>query len=261
MALWGDIIVFFIYLLTVILHEFAHAIAAKNLGYKINRIWLLPFGAGLSLKQNFYDHNDEIIISLAGPLFNFFLSFVFIAVWWIYPETYTLTQTFVMANLVTGIINLLPCYPLDGGRVLVATLCKKFSRTRALRVCFIFNYILAGGFLVLFLINVRFGLNPTLLLFPIFIILGTFENKYSGSYNLLNYPFKTTYNKNGKIDLNLFAVDEEIYLYKLLPLLKKNKYNIIYIIFKTKNIKILRQEQIEKILIKYELNLKINEIL
>ena len=149
-CLTGSAGAFFTYLFVVILHEFAHKIVASFFGYEMNKFFLMPYGAGISFKQNFLDEKDEIIIALAGPLFNFFLAFICIAVWWIFPSFYVLSEFFVWANLVTAFLNLLPAYPLDGGRILTSFLSSKINnREKALKFCFVFNYVFSGIFLVI----------------------------------------------------------------------------------------------------------------
>lgn len=252
---------FFIYLLVVVLHEFAHAMLANKLGYKINKIFLLPFGAQLSLEQNFMEPKDEVYIALAGPLCNFFLAFLCVAIWWIEPVIFNYTKEFVFANFINGMINLMPCYPLDGGRIFVAMLSKNFERKKALRICFLFNYAISLIFLIIFLINLKFAVNITFALMSVFIFFGTFENKLGGNYILNNIPFdEFCHNTKYKILVNIFAVRSDTEIFKIAKHLSQNKYNLIYIISPDENIKIIPQKLIKKILLKYPLKTKLNEI-
>ncbi|MDD2227503.1 MAG: site-2 protease family protein [Clostridia bacterium] len=252
---------FFVYLLAVILHELAHAFIAKRLGYKINKVFLLPFGAQLSLEQNFVDEKDEIYVALAGPLFNFILAFFCISLWWIEPEIFNYTKEFVFANFVNGLVNLLPCYPLDGGRIFVACLKRKIERKRALNICFIFNYLISAIFFILFLFYLKSGINLTFAIMAIFIFFGTFENKYGGSYNFLSFNLENEKNKFKKyISVKVFAVKSNIELYKIIKYTDKNKYNIIYVISQNEDIKIITQKTLKSLLLKYPLKTKLNEI-
>ncbi|MBR4407238.1 MAG: M50 family metallopeptidase, partial [Clostridia bacterium] len=178
--------VFFTYILVVILHEMAHFFVAKKLGYSMNKIFLLPYGAGISLNQNFVDEKDEILIASAGPLLNFFLAFLTISLWWLFPSVYIHTETFVLANIVTGLINLLPCYPLDGGRILSSFLSKKLNnRKKALKISSIFNFLIVFLFILIFLTDIFKYF--TFLLMAIFIFLGHFNGKLQGKYELTNF--------------------------------------------------------------------------
>ena len=72
----GETLAFFVYFIVVVLHEIAHAVVAQRLGYGLNKIYLLPFGAMLDINQNFVTREDEIKVALAGPSFNFILAFL-----------------------------------------------------------------------------------------------------------------------------------------------------------------------------------------
>ena len=251
---------FFVYLLVVILHEMAHSLVAKKLGYKIDKIFLLPFGAGLTLNQNFLEEKDEIAVALAGPLLNFFLAFICIALWWIQPTIFNYTQEFVFANFVTGVINLLPCYPLDGGRIFVSILSKKIDRKKSLKICFLFNYLITIIFLIIFLINITNNINFTFIIMAIFIFLGTLDTKFGGNYGLINIPFMSKNSQNKQVlAVNIIAIRSDIELYKIAKLIKKNKFNLIYLIFNN-NIKLINEIILEKLFLYYPLTTKINNI-
>lgn len=261
LILTGYVNLFLIYLAVVILHELAHAFVAKKLGYKINKFFLLPFGVQLSLEQNFIEEKDEIYVALAGPLFNIFLALLCIAVWWIEPVVFNYTKEFVLANFINGLINLMPCYPLDGGRIFVAQLSKYTERKKALNFCFIFNYVIAFLFVILFFVYLKNGINITFALMSMFIFFGTFENKLGGSYSLSNIPFcDFNFGHKTNIAINAFAIRSDTQIFKIAKHLNPNKYNIIYIISPDENVKIIPQKIIKKILLKYPLKTKLNEI-
>ncbi len=115
------------YAFAVLLHEFSHGKMANKLGYNTNEIKLSAFGAVLYGSFEQTSCGDEVKIALAGPICNLCLAVVTLACWWLYPECYVFTQPFYMANLCVFFVNLLPCYPLDGGRVLFALLNNKYG--------------------------------------------------------------------------------------------------------------------------------------
>ena len=252
--------VFFTYILVVILHEMAHFFVARKLGYSMNKIFLLPYGAGISLNQNFVDEKDEILIASAGPLLNFFLAFLTISLWWLFPSVYIHTETFVLANIVTGLINLLPCYPLDGGRILSSFLSKKLNnRKKALKISSIFNFLIVFLFILIFLTDIFKYF--TFLLMAIFIFLGHFDGKLQGKYELTNFPlFLSKQKKNGFGNVNIIGVKEDIEIYKIAKLIKKNKFNLVYIFFSNGKTKVLNEVQLEKIFISFPSNAKLNSL-
>lgn len=227
MAIMGNLCAFLIYVLVTILHEAGHALVAKKLGYSLNGVSLLPFGAGLSINQNFYNERDEIMVAIAGPVTNFIFIVVTISLWWIFPSLYVYTSLFVWANFITALINLLPCYPMDGGRILVGYLSINISRKKAINISNIFSYIFSFLFIIIFIITALDKINFTFGLMAIFIFLGTIEDKFRVSYE------PTKFKKKKISDVKNLAVDEEISLYKVYKSLSHNKYNIIYINFKS----------------------------
>ena len=69
-ALTGKILIFIIYTLSAVVHELGHSFAAAGLGYRLNKITLMPFGAVASGDIDGLKLKDEIKIALAGPLIN-----------------------------------------------------------------------------------------------------------------------------------------------------------------------------------------------
>lgn len=253
--------VFFTYLLVAILHEMAHAFVAKRLGYTLDKLWLMPYGAGLSFSQHFADEKDEILIASAGPILNFTLAFFTISLWWIFPSIFGATQLFVYANIITGALNLLPAYPLDGGRILSSFLTmKNQSRKKAKRICFAFNYAISGIFVMIFFSNIF--ANLTFLIFAIFVFWGTFDTKLAGNYTLKNFPFfEGTFSQNQQIAINQFAIHCNSEIYKLARFLKKSKLNLAYVIFDNNKIKILHQATIINLFSKYPATTKIKDVI
>ena len=91
-CLRGELFLFLTSCIVALQHECAHAFAAAKLGYKLNKIVLMPYGAvidgdlqGISLK-------DEIIVALYGPLCNLITAVFFVALWWFTPTMYAFTH-------------------------------------------------------------------------------------------------------------------------------------------------------------------------
>ncbi len=253
----GLLKIFLIYILVVIIHELAHAKVAQVLGYKLNKIYLLPFGAMLDINQKFFSPKDEIMVAIAGPVINFIIVILCLGLWWIFPETYCFTQTFVFCNIITGLINLLPCYPLDGGRILVAILSEKIKRKKALCFSYVFNYIFSILFLILFFINLKNEINISYALMAIFIFFGTINNKYSGNYSIFTFSNKT----NNIYEVKQLMVNGNVQLYKIFKFFNAKKFNIVYVKMKNGQIKMITENSIEKYLEYYPANIKIEEIL
>ena len=135
-----------IYFTTIVLHELAHAEVSVRLGYTLDRFVLMPYGA--ALKGNFEGvrPKDEILIAIAGPLFNAAIAVICTALWWLMPVAYAFTDRLVAANIFTAIFNLLPVFPLDGGRIALAAISVKVPRQKAYKWVKIFGFIAAPLF-------------------------------------------------------------------------------------------------------------------
>ncbi|MBO5102477.1 MAG: M50 family metallopeptidase [Clostridia bacterium] len=204
------------YLLTVILHEFAHAFVANKLGYKLNQINLMPHGASLSGDNRFFSARDEILVAIAGPLLNLILAVLGCAFWWLFPTTYFYTQQFVYANVITAVINCLPIFPLDGGRVLLAVLSKNGQRTQAIKKVRMLGIILSSLILVGFVITVFFVPNYTMLIFGSFLFVTSILEDKRAYYSHIGIFESKTAHLNKGLKMRSVAVPDTMPLYKLI---------------------------------------------
>jgi Zn-dependent protease/CBS domain-containing protein len=164
--------------LCVILHEFGHALTAKRYGINTKDIILLPIGGLARLERLPDDPKQELWVALAGPLVNvlIFLLLTFVLAFTGF-ESQALENlrldggTFLLyltsANLILALFNLVPAFPMDGGRVLRAFLSLKMPRVKATEIAGSIGQFLAMGFVFLGLFY-----NPFLVLIGLFIFLG-----------------------------------------------------------------------------------------
>lgn len=259
-GIMGDFIIVIKFLIVVFLHEYAHAFVAKKLGYALNKCVLMPYGVGLSLCQNFTSPDDEVKIAVAGPLFNFCCAFLLIAFWWIFPSTFSLTNDFVFINIIVGVFNLLPAYPLDGGRVLTAIISKKKSRIFAIKVTTIFNVVLSFALVISFIITLFFGqTNLSLAVMSIFLFVGIFDGKWSCKYGFVPFlPKNISLEKGISVKTHAFASRTQIY--KVVASMSSNKYNVFYIVFDNGELKAIGEKQLEKLALNYPPTMTLGEV-
>lgn len=208
---FGNALLFFNYLFVMFVHELAHAFVARRLGYNIKNIKLIPFGICLNINSFNLLPKDEIKIALAGPLVNFFLALVTIALWWVFPATYNYTYIFCYANFVTATFNLIPAFPLDGGRVLLSLLKQKTSSKLAIKMCKIFNIILSILLVLIFVLSCFNSVNFTYLFVTFCILSGVFDNNKHQNYTLINYGVFKKIGKVVKIKQLLISQEEPMY--------------------------------------------------
>ena len=258
----GQFMSILIYLLVVSLHELAHALVAKKLGYKLDKMLLMPYGVCLNYKNNSFLPKDEILIAISGPALNLLMSIVTIALWWIFPVVQIYTKLFCYANIVMFVFNLLPCYPLDGGRVFAGFLTKKYDRKLAIKLTVTFNILVCIIFILTFIIGLFFNVfNTNLLIICVFLFLGILEPQNSSTYGYISLfsNRKNIYKKNNQIKFLLVHESEPIY--KIMAKMSKYKFNIFYILFDDKKIKIISELTLSNLAIKYGATTKIGEII
>lgn len=202
------------YFAVLFLHEYAHAYVAKNLGYEIKNMRVSPFGICLNMDKSVMLAKDEIKIALAGPVMNLILAVCCFALWWGFPVTYNYLYMFCFANVITAVINFLPAYPLDGGRVMMAVINSYKSRNSSARICMAINIIIAACLAALFIISLNFGVNITYLFMGVFILLGAFNKNSKYNYDYLTY--KNLKSKTKGVKVKSIVVNKNTPLFKLI---------------------------------------------
>lgn len=249
------------YLITVVMHEMAHAEVSKRLGYRLNGIKLMPYGASLTGAFEGVKSKHEILIALAGPASNVCIAVVFIAVWWLAPATYFFTEIFVLSNAYTAAFNLIPIFPLDGGRALLALLSHKIPRQKAYSVMRIFGFVLSALFAVLFALSLFYGINFSFAMISMFILLSTvFPDKNSKYQRLYSMAYRSEKIKQG-LPVKEIMVDEDLTIMCLQKMLNANYYHRFCIVDKKLNVKnTVTETQIEQYSAKHGFEGKLKDL-
>lgn len=184
-ALFGGLPSALICLVTALMHESGHIFCAARMGFKCERIKIMPYGAAAMCDVEGIRAGDEIKLALAGPLVNAVTCVALAGLWWFFPETYAYTDTVMHANIAMLTVNLLPAYPLDGGRVAGCVFRKLFSKRAAVIVLKIISVLVAAALIVAFFFS---GYNPTLLFFSVFLVCSAIEK--APSIELINFSSK-----------------------------------------------------------------------
>lgn len=116
---------------SIVFHEFSHSIVARHFGMRIRGITLFIFGGVAEMEQEPPSPKSEFLMAIAGPISSFMLAYLFwaIAVFasnsgWPVPIG-GVAETMALINLVVAVFNMVPAFPLDGGRVLRAALWQR----------------------------------------------------------------------------------------------------------------------------------------
>src|SRR3990170_4295051 len=109
---------------SVLAHELSHALVARRLGLKVEGITLFIFGGATTIDSDSRTPREEALIAIAGPATSLGLGGIFVAADFAVtqPQVGALIGWLGVVNLVLGVFNLIPGFPMDGGRVLRALL-------------------------------------------------------------------------------------------------------------------------------------------
>lgn len=150
LELWQSVAYGFMVLavfLCVILHEYGHALTGKKLGIRTQDIIISPIGGVARMEKMPTKPFDEFVITIAGPLVNLVLGLGIGLIFYIFTgqfsmnlDTYDLEQPLefvrllVPINLTLFLFNLIPAFPMDGGRILRSILAARIGRLKATRL-------------------------------------------------------------------------------------------------------------------------------
>ncbi len=205
------------YLLAIFLHELAHLFVATRRGYKLKQIKLDMFGLSLSLDNDIED-KDSFAINIAGPMFNLLLVVVCLACYFLFPSAILYLNSFCMCNLVLAVFNMLPIYPLDGGKV-VSAIIGKDKVYKKVDLCFRIAFCVI--FIILFIYSTTTIINWWWLLVAVFFL--TSKGKKKTNLSLFKYT------KNKHIErVVMYKLTGQENLYDILKKVSSNKYTIFY---------------------------------
>lgn len=202
-------------------HECAHALSARRFGYRLNRIVLMPYGAVISGDLSGMTPKQEILVCLSGPLCNAATALGFTALWWLFPETYAFTDVAAYLSASLFLVNLLPAWPLDGGRILRVCL-RPLGKKRARVISLAITYMTSGALLGYFIFSCFSKANFGALVFAILLAAGSFGG---GEYARLTF----SRNKNFKrgIEERRIAISADCTAGEAMRFLREDKYLVL----------------------------------
>lgn len=168
----------------VVLHELGHSLVARRYGVRVASITLLPIGGVAMMDRIPEDPNKELTIAIAGPLVNLGIAAVLGGiVYALYPgrpfilsEHMAFLPKMVVLNVGLAVFNLIPAFPMDGGRILRALLATRIEYTRATGIAASIGRFTAFGFGALGILALFAG-NPFLLFIALFVYVGATQEE------------------------------------------------------------------------------------
>lgn len=254
--LQGRYIYFLAATAVAVMHEYAHALAAESRGYVLDTVTLMPYGAVLQGGEQI-DRRDAVRIAIAGPLSNFALCALIPALWWAFPAVYPYTECIFETSLVIGVFNLLPIYPLDGARIIVALSKKPEKALKGMRYAGIAASII---FLGLYIASYFYKLNYTLGVMAALVFLSATGGTDAESYRCLAKCAQCLKDVAHPVAQTRLAVGEQL---KLIRLLKRiNISEMIEFTVLDANMKplaTLNEEEVGELCLKFPLNTPVGE--
>lgn len=179
----------------VVLHELGHALSARRFGVNTRNIVLLPIGGVANLEKMPEKPREELIVALAGPAVNVVIAVVLGLLLAgtgglanledleiiTRPTGRVFLTNLLAVNVLLVVFNMIPAFPMDGGRVLRALLAMRYDRAKATNIAAKLGQFLAIGFVFL-----GFFTNFWLIFIGLFIFLGAGgENRMVEQQSLL----------------------------------------------------------------------------
>ncbi|MDO8876436.1 MAG: site-2 protease family protein [Pseudolabrys sp.] len=174
-AAWDTLLFIVLLFLCVLLHEFGHIFTARAFGVTTPYVTLLPIGGVAQLERIPEQPGQEFLIAIAGPLVNVAIAFLLVlfagaqlnaGASAVDNTQIAMVDRLAAVNLFIALFNMIPAFPMDGGRVLRAALASKLGYVRATEIA-----ASIGQFVAFALGFIGLLFNPILIFIAIFVYL------------------------------------------------------------------------------------------
>lgn len=226
-------IYFLLTFIVITIHECSHIFVASILGYKLKQIHILPIGEravidGIEEALPF----EDILISLMGPLINIFFAMILRLCFWQWKDYDWVYYLFIL-NLLMGLFNLIPAFPMDGGRIFRTFLLLKWDPTHSNRISIIISRCFAFIFCIIGIKQVYVtGYNPSLLLTGIFIWINTTIEEKNFAFSMitqLQYK-KKLLRRKGLIETKNIIALQSTPVSCVIKLFLIQRYHFVYVV-------------------------------
>lgn len=222
-AIFGGLPNILLCLTTALLHECGHIFYAARLGFSCSEVKIMPYGAAAVCNVEGIRAKEELGLALAGPCVNGAICLLLAGTWWFFPESYAYTDLVMNANLGMLAINLLPAYPLDGGRALKCLLTKRFSQ----RASLIFLKCVAALCAIALCVGFIFsGFNFSLATLALFLIFSIFEKPVNAT--LINFSSGEAVKRG--VEVKYMLCNGELTFLQAFKMLEEKKYLVLQLL-------------------------------
>lgn len=221
----------------VLLHEVGHFAVARRVGIKLSDVVLYPYGAVMDTDFD-TSEPDSWKVAIAGPLVNLVLALLGLVV--MLAGGGEVAVDFVNANLTVCLFNLLPVYPLDGGRFILSRSKRPLRTVKILRFA---GIAVSALLLVLFALSIVFGLNLTFGVMSVFLFIGAIagvEREMGGRVARLLLSRDKNYREG--VPVVRYACSDSTPVYKVLAKLSPHRVTEIEVVLKNGEKRSVREE-------------------
>lgn len=240
--------------LFIFLHEFTHVFVSKLYGLNLYKIDFLLIGTKAEIEEiEDLDSFKRFVIYFSGPLLNLILGLIFYIIslkvnWSFLNICYSL-------NFGLFFFNILPCYPLDGSRMLEIIIMRFMTFRKGKKVVSIISFVISSIFIIsFFYLLILHKINITLLLVGGLFIYSSIIERKATSYIMMSDLIKKRkrIENEGYIQNRTLSVYYKMSLLKVLMLFEKDKFNTFYILDEEiKLLKIIHEDEVIKGLKEY----------
>lgn len=228
----------------VIMHELGHVFTALALGWRVVSIELLPFGGVAKVDEwGSTKAMDEIKVALAGPFVNGAMIVIGFGFWKIGLWDDTWSKFFMTGNAIIACFNLLPIWPLDGGKVLQAILSKLLPYYKTIHYCIFWSCL---GLFFLLCSSFLFPFHWNLVAITIYLLIENWLAWKQSQYVFIRFLLmKRDQQTKESFPIVIHTIPGHFTTGKAVKLLRKEKIHQFYVLHhQSRNVEVVTEEKL-----------------
>ncbi len=217
-------------LLIVMIHELAHASVARYFQWNIKRVIILPFGGVCEVEEHGNRPiKEEVMIVIAGPLQHLWLAGLFILLEMLTIVSTDYAQLFLQFNAMVFLFNLLPIWPLDGGKLVHLFLASRQPFLKAMQKSLLSSFILLAIVHLFILFYSPLHLHLWLVLFYLYVSLWLEWKQLR--YTFMRFLLERHYGRKSEVkQLDPLEVCDDQFLYEVMERFHRGCKHLIHVI-------------------------------
>ncbi len=234
LLLFGDVVLLVNMFTAVLLHELSHAFAARMFGLRVQSLDIMPLG-GVAVVEGleFAGQGAECVIALVGPVFSFFCATACICFGAWMPFMQDGFRMFAQCSMAIAVFNMLPSFPMDGGRALRAALSFAVNEKTAESICIFLSFLIAAGMVAAGIYYLAAGsLKPMVFGVAAMLLLSAFAEMKKKPYAVIKTMAgrKGAMGRRGNMKIRYIAAEGSETGGKIVAMFRPNRYHIVCVL-------------------------------